>query len=62
MQKHITTKRHLSQTEKENSASEPEHIDSQWEEYSSFHDSFTELLSYENSRRSTSDFWQLNYI
>ena len=42
MQKHITTKRHLSQTEKENSASEPEHIDSQWEEYSSFHDSFTE--------------------
>ena len=62
MQKHITTKRHLSQTEKESSSSETEYIDSQWEEYSSFHDSFTERLSYENSRRSPSHFWQLNYI
>ena len=45
MQKHLTTKRHLSQTEKENSASQPEHIDSQWEEYSSFHDSLTKTVA-----------------
>lgn len=33
-----------------------------WEEYSSFHDAFTEQLAYENSRKSRSDIWHLNYI
>ena len=33
-----------------------------WEEYSSFHDSFTEQLAYENSRRLRSDAWHLHYI
>ena len=33
-----------------------------WTEYSKFHDSFTELLYYENKRGFHSDIWQLNYI
>lgn len=33
-----------------------------WEEYSSLHDSFTEQLAYENSRKIRSDIWHLNYI
>lgn len=33
-----------------------------WMEYSKFHDSFTELLYYENKRGFHSDIWQLNYI
>lgn len=33
-----------------------------WEEYSTLHDSFSELLSYERGRNTNFDFWQLNYI
>lgn len=33
-----------------------------WKEYSAFHDTFTELLSYENGNHTSSDIWQLNYI
>lgn len=33
-----------------------------WEEYSALHDSFSEQLAYDNSRKIRSDFWQLNCI
>lgn len=33
-----------------------------WEEYSLVHDSLAELFSYENSRRASSDIWELHYV
>lgn len=33
-----------------------------WDEYSAFHDSFSEQLSYERGLNTSFDFWQLNYI
>ena len=62
MQKYLTAHQNLSPAENEIPAMKSECSKNKWEEYSSFHDSFTELLSYENSRKSSSDFWQLNYI
>lgn len=44
-----------------NKLNRPSEADS-WAEYSTLHDSFSELLSYERNRRTNSDFWQLNYV
>lgn len=62
MQKISTRQKHLSPTEdKQPKASAPSPEET-WKKYSTFHDSFAELLSYESSRKTNSDFWQLNYI
>lgn len=62
MQKRLDLQKNLSSTEKQGKTKTKEENAKAWEEYSSFHDSFTELLSYENSRKSNSDFWLLNYV
>lgn len=36
--------------------------DRRWNDYSRFHDSFSEQLSYENRKLFNADIWQLNYI
>lgn len=36
--------------------------DSNWNQYSYFHDKFLEELSYENQKSFSTDIWQLNYI
>lgn len=58
MQKLLTQRKFLSLTENKTDKSKED----TWKEYSSFHDSFAEQLSYEKSQRRNSDFWQLNYI
>ncbi len=50
-----TTPRRISMTEVVSS-------DSNFKNYSLFHDSFLELLSYENRKFFNADIWQLNYI
>ena len=63
MQKHSNSHKHLSMTDIENpkTTNTIDQTDT-WEEYSFIHDSLAELFSYENSRKSSSDFWQLNYV
>lgn len=36
--------------------------DSNWNQYSCFHDSFLEILSYENQKFYNADVWQLHYV
>ncbi len=62
MQKLSTRQKHLSPAKEKPSKEHSKSLEETWEEYSSFHDSFAELLSYENSRKINSDFWELNYI
>lgn len=50
-----TTPRRISITEMVSS-------NTNWKEYSHFHDSFLETLSYENQKLFNSDIWKLNYI
>lgn len=58
MQNLLHNHKNLSTTETKKEPSDKE----VWKEYSVFHDSFAELLSYENNRKCHSDIWQLNYI
>ncbi len=62
MQKLSTRQKHLSPTEDKQSKAPAQDAEETWNKYSTFHDSFAELLSYENSRIINYDFWQLNYI
>lgn len=54
--------KHLPLAESNQLNKEKNSKDDCWDEYSTLHDSFTELLSYERGRNTNFDFWQLNYI
>ena len=62
MQKKQTAQKYLSQIKGNIPTSPDKASGNSWEEYSCFHDSFADLLSYENNFKIGSDFWQLNYI
>lgn len=62
MPKPLNQHKHLSLAESNTLNTNEENREDHWEEYSSLHDSFTELLSYERGRSQNFDFWQLNYI
>lgn len=62
MQKRLNSPISLSPSPAQHEKKMPSDDIATWNEYLSFHDTFTELLSYENSRKTSSDFWQLNYI
>ena len=62
MQKLLNSHNSLSPTKAKNEKAIKPTAQETWDEYSSVHDAFTEILSYENSRKKYEDIWQLNYI
>ena len=62
MQAMLYSNKNLSLAEMESTQDSPGKDADTWKKYSAFHDSFAELLSYENNRKCGSDIWQLNYI
>lgn len=62
MLKSSNRRRHLSPAESNELNRTKDSREDCWDEYSTLHDSFSDLLSYERGRNISFDFWQLNYI